>query len=112
MRLAVISDIHGNLTALEHGARKSRSVDCRTAAATFYDDRLRSRRALRLAACRARNVAGVAHAGVRCSRRARTAGERLTGRSVQVRSGRLEVAFADEVELAELVEALESAVEG
>ena len=44
--------------------------------------------------------------------RARTAGERLTGRSVRVRSGRLEVAFADEVELAELVEALESAVEG
>ena len=43
--------------------------------------------------------------------RARSAGERLTGRSVRVRSGRLEIAFADEVELAELVEALESAVE-
>jgi ParB family transcriptional regulator, chromosome partitioning protein len=42
--------------------------------------------------------------------RARTAGERLTGRSVRVRSGRLEIAFADEVELAELVEALETAV--
>ena len=41
--------------------------------------------------------------------RARTAAERLTGRPVRVRSGRVEVGFADEVELAELVEVLESA---
>jgi ParB family chromosome partitioning protein len=41
--------------------------------------------------------------------RARDAAERLTGRTVQVRAGRLEIEFAGEVELAELVEALEAA---
>ena len=40
--------------------------------------------------------------------RARSAAERLTGRSGRVRRGRLEIAFADDVELAELVEALEA----
>jgi ParB family chromosome partitioning protein len=39
--------------------------------------------------------------------RARAAAERLTGRRARVRSGRLEIDFADEHELAELVEALE-----
>jgi ParB family chromosome partitioning protein len=42
--------------------------------------------------------------------RVRTAAERLTGRSVHLRPNKLEVAFADEVELAELAEALEAAV--
>ena len=42
--------------------------------------------------------------------RARTAAERLTGRAVRVRNGRLEISFADDVELAELAEALEAAV--
>ena len=41
--------------------------------------------------------------------RAKVAAQRLTGRSARVRAGRLEVEFADEVELAELVEALERA---
>jgi hypothetical protein len=41
--------------------------------------------------------------------RARAAAERLTGRRVRVTPGRLEIAFADETELAELVEALEAA---
>jgi ParB family chromosome partitioning protein len=39
--------------------------------------------------------------------RARAAVERLTGRHVRVRAGRLEIGFAGEHELAELVEALE-----
>jgi ParB family chromosome partitioning protein len=42
--------------------------------------------------------------------RARTAAERLTGRAVRVRNGRLEISFADDLELAELAEALEAAV--
>jgi ParB family chromosome partitioning protein len=42
--------------------------------------------------------------------RARAAAERLTGREVRVASGRIEVHFADETELAELVEALERAL--
>jgi ParB family transcriptional regulator, chromosome partitioning protein len=42
--------------------------------------------------------------------RARAAAARVTGREVRVRPGRLEVAFADEHELAELVEALERAL--
>jgi ParB family transcriptional regulator, chromosome partitioning protein len=41
--------------------------------------------------------------------RVRTAAELLTGRSVRVRSNRLEISFADEVELAELAEVLEAA---
>ena len=41
------------------------------------------------------------------ARRAREAAERLTGFSARVSSGRLEVAFADETELEELVETLE-----
>ena len=41
--------------------------------------------------------------------RARAAAERLTGRAARIRAGRLELAFADEHELAELVEALERA---
>jgi ParB family chromosome partitioning protein len=41
--------------------------------------------------------------------RARAAAERITGRPVQVRAARLEIEFADEVELEELVEALEAA---
>ncbi len=40
--------------------------------------------------------------------RARDAAVRLTGRTVAVRANRLEIEFADEVELAELVEVLES----
>jgi ParB family transcriptional regulator, chromosome partitioning protein len=39
--------------------------------------------------------------------RARMAAERLTGFSARIASGRLEIAFTDETELAELVEALE-----
>lgn len=39
--------------------------------------------------------------------RGRTAAERLTGRPARVRNGRLEISFADDVELAELVEVLE-----
>ena len=42
--------------------------------------------------------------------RARTAAERLTGRRARVTQGRLEIAFADETELAELAEALERAI--
>jgi ParB family chromosome partitioning protein len=41
--------------------------------------------------------------------RARSAAERLTGRPVRLSSTRLEILFADEVELAELAEALERA---
>jgi ParB family transcriptional regulator, chromosome partitioning protein len=41
--------------------------------------------------------------------RVRAAAERLTGFPVRIASGRLEVAFADETELAELAEALERA---
>jgi ParB family chromosome partitioning protein len=41
------------------------------------------------------------------ARRARAAAERLTGRSVRVAAGRLEIPFSDETELAELVEVLE-----
>jgi hypothetical protein len=40
--------------------------------------------------------------------RAREAAARLTGRTVAVRANRLEIEFADEVELEELVEALEA----
>jgi ParB family transcriptional regulator, chromosome partitioning protein len=43
--------------------------------------------------------------------RARTAAERLTGRPARIRNGRLEIVFADDVELAELAEALETALE-
>ncbi len=43
--------------------------------------------------------------------RARAAAERLTGRPAKVRNGRLEVSFADDVELAELVEVLETATD-
>ena len=41
--------------------------------------------------------------------RAKTAADRLTGLSSRVTRGRLEISFADETELAELVEALEAA---
>jgi ParB family transcriptional regulator, chromosome partitioning protein len=41
--------------------------------------------------------------------RARSAAERLTGLGARVRSGRLEIAFADDHDLAELVEVLEAA---
>jgi ParB family chromosome partitioning protein len=41
--------------------------------------------------------------------RAKAAAERLSGLSVRVRGGKLEIPFADEAELAELVEALEAA---
>jgi ParB family chromosome partitioning protein len=44
--------------------------------------------------------------------RARAAAERLTGLGARVRPGRLEIAFADEHELAELVEVLEAAAPG
>jgi ParB family chromosome partitioning protein len=40
--------------------------------------------------------------------RARAAAERLTGRSARVRNGRLEISFADDAELGELVEVLET----
>jgi ParB family chromosome partitioning protein len=43
--------------------------------------------------------------------RAKGAAERLTGFSVRITRGRLEIPFADEHELAELVEALESAAD-
>jgi hypothetical protein len=39
--------------------------------------------------------------------RARKAAERVTGFPARIASGRLEIAFTDETELAELVEALE-----
>jgi ParB family chromosome partitioning protein len=42
------------------------------------------------------------------AQRARTAAERLTGLSARVRPGKLEIVFADEHELAELVEILEA----
>ena len=42
--------------------------------------------------------------------RTRTAAARLTGREVRVRPGRVEIAYADEHELAELAEALERAL--
>jgi ParB family transcriptional regulator, chromosome partitioning protein len=41
--------------------------------------------------------------------RAKTAADRITGFSSKISRGRLEIAFADETELAELVEALEAA---
>ena len=41
--------------------------------------------------------------------RAKTAADRITGFSSRITSNRLEIAFADETELAELVEALEQA---
>jgi ParB family transcriptional regulator, chromosome partitioning protein len=41
--------------------------------------------------------------------RVKAAAERLTGRAVRIRSGRLEIEFADEFELAELAEVLEKA---
>jgi hypothetical protein len=41
--------------------------------------------------------------------RAKTAADRLTGFSSRIVSNRLEIAFADETELEELVEALENA---
>jgi ParB family chromosome partitioning protein len=41
--------------------------------------------------------------------RVKAAAERLTGRAVRIRSSRLEIEFADEVELAELAEVLEKA---
>jgi ParB family chromosome partitioning protein len=44
--------------------------------------------------------------------RARSAAERLTGLDARVRQGKLEIAFADEHELAELVEVLEAAAPG
>ena len=44
--------------------------------------------------------------------RVRTAAERLTGRSVRLTSTKLEISFFDEVELAELAEALETAISG
>jgi ParB family chromosome partitioning protein len=42
--------------------------------------------------------------------RVRTAAERLTGRAVRVTGNKVEISFADEVELAELAEALETAL--
>jgi ParB family chromosome partitioning protein len=42
--------------------------------------------------------------------RVRTAAERLTGRPVRLKAGKLEISFADEGELAELAEALETVV--
>jgi ParB family transcriptional regulator, chromosome partitioning protein len=54
--------------------------------------------------------AGKAQADPVLADRARTAAERLTGRPARVRNGRLEIAFADDVELAELAEALETAL--
>ncbi|HEY6583571.1 MAG TPA: ParB/RepB/Spo0J family partition protein [Gaiellaceae bacterium] len=44
--------------------------------------------------------------------RVKVAAERLTGRAVRIRGGRLEIGFADEVELAELAEVLEAAASG
>jgi ParB family transcriptional regulator, chromosome partitioning protein len=44
--------------------------------------------------------------------RVRTAAERLTGRPARIRNGRLEVSFADDVDLAELAETLERALAG
>jgi ParB family chromosome partitioning protein len=55
----------------------------------------------------ARTRARAARVDPHLAERARAAAERLTGRPTRVRPGRLEIAFADEHELAELVEALE-----
>jgi ParB family chromosome partitioning protein len=44
--------------------------------------------------------------------RVRTAAERLTGRTVRLTSSRLEIPFADEVQLSELAETLERAASG
>jgi hypothetical protein len=55
----------------------------------------------------ARTKARTAAVDPHLAERARAAAERLTGRPARVRPGRLEIAFADEHELAELVEALE-----
>jgi ParB family transcriptional regulator, chromosome partitioning protein len=55
----------------------------------------------------ARTKARAARVDPHLAERARAAAERLTGRPTRVRPGRLEIAFADEHELAELVEALE-----
>jgi ParB family chromosome partitioning protein len=46
----------------------------------------------------------------RLAERAVAAAQHLTGREARIASGRLELSFADETELAELVEALESAL--
>ena len=59
------------------------------------------------AAAGARTKARVARVDPHLAERARAAAERLTGRPARVRSGRLEIAFDDEHELAELVESLE-----
>jgi ParB family transcriptional regulator, chromosome partitioning protein len=55
----------------------------------------------------ARRRARVVPVDPHLAERARVAAERLTGRRARVRTGRLEIDFADEHELAELVEALE-----
>jgi hypothetical protein len=57
----------------------------------------------------ARRRARVAHVDPLLAERARTAAERLTGLPSRVAGGRLEISFADETRLAELVEALEAA---
>jgi ParB family transcriptional regulator, chromosome partitioning protein len=63
-------------------------------------------RAAQTAGARRRSRA-IAPVDPQLAERARTAAERLTGRRAHVRAGRLEIDFADEHELAELVEALE-----
>jgi ParB family transcriptional regulator, chromosome partitioning protein len=63
-------------------------------------------RAARASGARRRERA-VAAVDPHLAERARAAAERLTGRRARVRAGRLEIDFANEHELAELVEALE-----
>jgi ParB family chromosome partitioning protein len=63
--------------------------------------------AARWAGARTRPRRAAATVDPELAARARTAVERLTGKPARVTSTRLEVAFADEYELAELVEALE-----
>ena len=58
----------------------------------------------------ARRRTRVASLDPHLAERARVAAERLTGRRARVRAGRLEIDFADEHELAELVDALEQAI--
>jgi ParB family chromosome partitioning protein len=69
-------------------------------------------RAARASGARTRTRRAAAPADPVLAERARAALARLTGAEVRIGPGRLEVAFADDVELAEIVEALEQARSG
>ena len=64
-------------------------------------------RAAQAAGARTRTRTRATRVDPQLAERARLAAARLTGRRTRVRPGRLEIEFADEHELAELVEALE-----